>query len=416
MFLLLPLTSFGQVDYYFPPVSGDEWDTYSFEDVGWCDDQLPALLNYLDEQATKAFIVTVDGKIVIEEYFGTFTADSVWLWNSAGKSLTSVLVGIAEQESLLNLDDPASDYLGQGWTSCSSEDEDLITIRHQLMMTSGLDDGVEDPYCTDPACLTCIAVPGERWAYHNGPYTNLDGVISAATGMSLNMWVFNRITQPTGITGVFFPFGYNNVFISKPRSLARFGSLALNQGNWNGTQIVNSTYAQTMVQPSQNLNESYGYLWWLNGQDSFMLPGTQFVFNGSAMPNVPDDAYAALGKDGQILLVVPSMNLTMVRMGTFADNSLLISNILANNIWPYLEALMCVNVDESATPNIYVAPNPSHGQFTIAGVTGNPKTTVFDMAGRKVHEGAGTQLSLDHLQAGIYFLHVEGSMLRIVIE
>lgn len=131
---------------------------------------------------SKAFLVLKDGRIVIEHYFGTFTQDSLWYWASAGKSLTAFLVGKAQEEGFLDINDPSSDYLGAGWTSCTPLQEGAITVRNQLTMTTGLDDGTGDTDCTDPACLQYLARPGTRWAYHNAPYTMLDGVISMRPG------------------------------------------------------------------------------------------------------------------------------------------------------------------------------------------------------------------------------------------
>jgi CubicO group peptidase (beta-lactamase class C family) len=169
-------------------------------------------------------------------------------------------------------------------------------------MTSGLDDGVTDHHCTLDTCLTYLADAGTRWAYHNGPYTLLDAVIENATGQTLNAYTTQKLKIPTGMTGLFYTSGYNNVFVSKPRSMARFGLLILNNGNWNGNQIMtDATYFNEMINTSQQLNESYGYLWWLNGKPSYMLPGLQFQFQGSLNPNAPDDMVAAMGKNGQFL-------------------------------------------------------------------------------------------------------------------
>jgi hypothetical protein len=66
--------------------------------------------------------------------------------------------------------------------------------------------------------------------------------------------------------------------------MARFGLLIQGNGAWNGTQLINSTYFNEMVNTSQNLNKSYGYLWWLNGKPSFMVPTSQIVFLGSYAP------------------------------------------------------------------------------------------------------------------------------------
>ena len=181
------------------------------------------MYDLLEDSNTKVFIMLKDGKIVLEKYFGTFVQDSVWYWASAGKSLTSFLVGLAQEEGFLTISDTTASYLGDGWTACTAEEEEKITIRHQLTMTSGLDDYVPEPFCTLDTCLQYKADAGTRWAYHNGPYTLLDDVMEAATGQTLNSYFNQKVRIPTGITGIFLPSGYNNVFYSKPRSMARYG-------------------------------------------------------------------------------------------------------------------------------------------------------------------------------------------------
>lgn len=159
-----------------------------------------------------------------------------------------------------------------------------------------------------PSCLQYLADPGTRWAYQqNAPYTLLDGVIAGATGASFSNYFNTHIRNPIGMDGFWFPAGYNNVYFSKARSMARYGLLALNRGIWNTDTILHDTgYFTDMTTPSQGLNESYGYLWWLNGQPSFMIPTVQFVFPGMLMPDAPTDMFSALGKNDQLLNVVPT--------------------------------------------------------------------------------------------------------------
>ena len=116
---------------YFPPINGNEWQTLSPASLGWCEERIDSLYNLLEENNTKAFIVLKDGKIILEKYFGTFQQDSVWYWASAGKSLTACLVGIAQQEGFLSIEDTTSTYLGEGWTACTPDQEEKITIRHR---------------------------------------------------------------------------------------------------------------------------------------------------------------------------------------------------------------------------------------------------------------------------------------------
>jgi CubicO group peptidase (beta-lactamase class C family) len=203
---------------YFPPLIGDQWETISPASLGWNVSQIDPLFDFLSQNNTKAFIVLKDGRMVLEKYFGTFRQDSLWYWASAGKTLTSFLVGIAQQEKYLSINDATSRWLGTGWTSAPRDKENLITVRHQLTMTTGLDDGVADPYCTEPQCLIYKADAGTRWAYHNGPYTLLDSVIQAATGQTLNQYFIAKVRNKIGMNGAFIKVDYNNVYICSPHS------------------------------------------------------------------------------------------------------------------------------------------------------------------------------------------------------
>ena len=406
--------------YYFPPLTGNAWDTISPASLGWCQPQLDSLTDYLQSRDTKAFLVLKDGKIVVEEYFGSFTKDSLWYWASAGKSLTAFLVGMAQQEGYLSIDDTTSRIIGPGWTSCTTAQEERITVRDQISMTTGLDDNVPDKDCTDPACLQYLADAGARWAYHNAPYTLLDTVLEAATGQTLNMYLQQKVKAPTGMTGVFLKLGYNNVFFSTARSMARYGSLILNNGNWNGNQLMTDTaYFNQMINTSQNLNLSYGYLWWLNGKSSYMLPGSQFVFPGSMTPNAPADMIAALGKNGQMLNIVPSQNLIWLRLGN-EPNAGFVPNFFNDTIWQKLNAAMCqltaVDQPQWLLP-FSVFPNPVSAGVDVviqSGFTG--RCVLTDMTGRVIRKfdlyTGENKITLDGLQPGAFLLQVESDGIK----
>lgn len=396
-----PAAAQGQL--YFPPVQASApWETEDPEALGWCTDQLPPLLDFLEESNTKAFIVLKDGKIVIEEYFGTFTADSNWYWASAGKSLTAFLVGRAQQEGSLDINAPTSTYLGTGWTSLAPEQEEAITVWHQLTMTSGLDDGIPgNNDCTDPACLQFLAEPGTRWAYHNGPYTLLDPVLESATGINLNTFLFTRLSQTTGISGLYLQVDFNNVFFSRARSMARFGLLMQGGGAWAGTPILNdAAYYQAMITPSQPLNEAYGYLWWLNGQSSYLLPGIQFPLPGPLMPDAPLDVYAAMGKNGQLINVSPSNGLVVVRMGDL-PGGIFVPNVYNNEIWQHLNAVLCLStaVEERDQDRVQLFPNPASDRIELRmdASLGMGDLTILDGLGRTVlsQRITGERLLLD---------------------
>lgn len=423
LFILLLIIGFEtKAQTYFPPLVGDAWDTIDPADLGWCEDSILMMYDYLEQTDSKAFIVLKDGKIVLEKYFGTFTKDSLWIWNSAGKTLTAYAVGIAQTEGFLDINDVSSDYLGSGWTSLTAPQESAVKIIHQLTMTTGFDDGVTDFYCTDPACLQYLADPGTRWAYHNGPYTMLDGVITNATGMTLNQWVNQQIKTKIGMTGSFFPSGYNRIFVSNARSMARFGLLLSQDGMWGATTVQSDlTYLNAMRTPSQSINPSYGYLTWLNGQSSFMLPSVQFSFTGSPMPNAPSDLYAALGKDGQIINVAPSDGLVLIRMGSSMGASL-VGNQYNDTIWQYMNRLNCpATILEQDLFSLSISSNPNNGSCTITGLKEDDKIELFNSVGQAIlfDENSGI-FEISKPRRGLYFVHVERmgkiSVLRLIVE
>ncbi|MEO0339935.1 MAG: serine hydrolase domain-containing protein [Bacteroidota bacterium] len=332
---------------YFPPLNSGVWENTDPEELGWNTSALGDLLNYLEENNTRAFIILKDGKIIIEEYFGEnilgttpFSQNTLWYWASAGKTLTATLAGIAQQEDDLNIENPTSDYLGEGWTSLPSEKEQLIKVKHQLTMSTGLDYNVADLDCTLPSCLQYKVDPSQQWFYHNAPYTLLEKVIESATGIDYNTYTDQKIESLIGMDGQWRKQNYNNVYWSTARDMAKFGLLMLNQGKWNGTEVLSDNqYYDQMVNTSQDLNPSYGYLWWLNGKSSIIPPSVPNSFNVPLADHAPDDLYAGMGKNGQFVEAIPSENLVVVRMGQAPDGSL-VPITFHNEMWEKIDLVI----------------------------------------------------------------------------
>ena len=341
-----PVTEIETESTYFPPVNSNEWNTISPESLEWNLSALNDLETFVDNADTRALLIIKNGKIAYEHYNGkgllggNFSSISSWYWASAGKTLMSFMIGKAQQEGFLNIDDRSSDYLEEGWTSLSKTREDLITIRNQLTMTSGLIDIGNNSDCTDPECLEYLANPSTRWAYHNAPYTLLDGVIESATDLDFDAYFSSRLKDKIGMDGLWSYLGFNHVYFSTARSMAKFGLLILNQGKWGDDVIIEKdSYFEDMTNTSQDINLSYGYLWWLNGKSSYKTPIVQNTFSGILTPNAPDDMYSALGKNGQFLCIVPSQNLIVIRMGNNPDQSLVPINFL-NQLWEKINAVI----------------------------------------------------------------------------
>lgn len=306
---------------YFPPTDAvGEWETITPTSLNWNTSALTVLDDYLETTSTYGFIILHKGRIAHERYWNGWNRETAYYWASAGKTLTAYLVGVAEQRGELALDDPSRLYLGVGWTSMTPEQEAAVTIRHQLTMTPGFNefhDGLNGLDCETPSCLTYQAPPGTRWAYHNASYLRLIDVLEAATGQTRNQYTATHIRNPLGMSSKAAWFlNEGNVFVSTTRDAARWGLFIENEGRWDGRPAsVSEAYFEAMTRPSQNLNLAYGYLWWLNGQSSYLQPIIRQETQGPLIPSAPADLIAGLGKDDKKVYVVPSLDLVVVRLG-----------------------------------------------------------------------------------------------------
>lgn len=323
---------------YFPPLSGNTWETMSMAKLGWNESAVPALKEYLAGKNTKSFMILVNGKIVMEEYFNGHTPSSVWQWNSAGKTLVSAATGIAQAEGLMLIDEKVSRYLGSGWTSEPADKEDLITSRHLLTMTSGINDERE---LITKAGMTYLVDAGTRWSYHN-VFQKLMDVVSAASGESYETFFNTRIRDKIGMDGYWNNGVIFTIYHSTTRSMARFGLLALNGGKWENEQIIDGQFFRESTQSSQDINPAYGYLWWLNGKTRYMIPGGQKVFDGPLVPNAPASMFAAMGAEDQRLYIIPDKDMVIVRMGNSSDpqNSSFAVSGFDNELWQKINAVI----------------------------------------------------------------------------
>jgi len=165
-----------------------------------------------------------------------------------------------------------------------------------------------------------------------------------------------------------------------------------------------------MTNTSQDLNKSYGYLWWLNGKGSFMLPQSQIIFPGNLVPAAPDDMIAALGKNGQFINVIPSLNMVWIRMGEAPDSSP-IAFTYSRDIWNYLNALNCGSSQNKVkeTSQLVTYPNPVKDYIYLQSgkeiISWNYK--IFDSNGKQIMIGkTQDKINLSLLNAGIYLLQL----------
>ncbi|WP_313791470.1 serine hydrolase domain-containing protein [Lacinutrix neustonica] len=168
----------------------------------------------------------------------------------------------------------------------------------------------------------------------------MQDVISQASHTTWTNYFNTKLRDRIGMNGSWIFLGDLNVYWSNTRSMARFGLMLSAKGQWENTPIVSEGFIADATTASQDDNEAYGYMWWLNGKSTYRLPQTQLSFLGELIPNAPEDMFCALGKNDQKIYVVPSHNLVIVRMGDAADNATFGLSSFDNVLWEKINMVL----------------------------------------------------------------------------
>jgi CubicO group peptidase (beta-lactamase class C family) len=291
-------------DVVFP---GDDWETASPDSQGMDAGKLDQARAWLESHRSKSGLVVRHGRIVAEWYFGDARRTSKFAAYSTTKSLSSLATGLAIAEGQLALDHTVGRYL----PDAAPDPKKSITVKQLLSMTSGVhnDSGINQRADLFSYALKEVAMdfePGSKWEYNNTGLSLLSPVFQKAVGRPIDEYFDAKVFVPIGIRsddwtwerreGYALP--YSGCHLTS-RAMGRIGLLVLNRGKWNDRQIVPSSWLAESVQPSQSLNPSYGYLWWNNTTKKW--------------PGVPADAFAALGRWDNNILVAPSLDLVVIR-------------------------------------------------------------------------------------------------------
>jgi len=183
--------------------------------------------------------------------------------------------------------------------------------------------------------------------------------------------------------------------------------------------VIPENYYYEMINTAHDLNKSYGYLFWLNGKESFMLPQTEFVFPGSLLKNAPGDVYAALGKNGQSLNVSPSKGIILVRMGAASDQGDgEVAGQLNNAIWKFLNQVMGETsiVQDELGDKFAIKPNPASNFIEIYShkyqdASFAEQVEIYNVIGEclvksEVRNFGYVRLDISKLPVGIYILKI----------
>jgi CubicO group peptidase (beta-lactamase class C family) len=235
-----------------------------------------------------SLLIVRNGYLVLDAYFYPFQEDQVHDGASMTKSITSTLVGIAlGKHKLSSLGQPVLSLFPERQVGNRDERKDRMTIEHLLTMTSGLDCHSDHAELTLREMmqskdwvqfmldLPMVAEPGSKFEYCSGGMHLLSAIISQCTGSSALEFARHELFEPLGIQDVIWPsdahgvsHGWGDLHL-QPRGMAKIGYLWLNQGRWEGRQIVPVEWMQQATQPHSHPGHStaeYGYGFWVYPQ------------------------------------------------------------------------------------------------------------------------------------------------------
>jgi len=299
-----------------------------------------------------AVVIIRRGYLVAEWYENGARPDTTFNIYSCTKSFTGTAYGILFDDSILfeggrrekprsgqavDLDSPAYAYIPAGHPLTDPRKERIL-FRHLLSMTSGIPgesigiygiptaSGI-NPFeaalgryaikgrevATDLWASTLAAEPGSRWDYSDPAFSHLSLAFRHITGRELSQFMQERVFDPIGIEGLTWDLlGIDDGRIgqhSNPcgsihvsaRELARFGYLMARRGAWAGRQLVAPWWLELCTRSSQAIQPAYGLTWWVNTHGGW--------------PDVPHDAFAAMGFNTNLCCVIPSLDLIALRIG-----------------------------------------------------------------------------------------------------
>jgi len=304
----------------------DEWTVSPPADEGMDAETLEGARSYAfqDGKNTQGVVVVRHGRIVAEWYAPGADQDSWAASWSMSKSVASALIGIAIADGKIpSIDVKMSTYYPD-WAGTGRDD---ITLRDVLEMSPGLkwDESYEpaDMNTSDvinmvvresdqlafAASRPAATEPGTTFVYSSGTSMLLSGVIRQATGMEARDYAEEKLWGPIGVDRVDMwtdaaghTLTYCCVDMSS-RDFARFGQLYLDDGAWGSEQVVPASWVAASVAGSRAAPQTYGLQWWLDDA-----------------AGVPGDMFAAIGHDGQYIYVIPSLDLVVVRNGTYVKD------------------------------------------------------------------------------------------------
>ena len=331
----MDVSAASDVDYW--PTNG--WKVTSPEEQGVSTGALADMMEFIRERHLKVDSITIvrNGYLVMDTCFYPFPENTKHHLRSCSKSVISALVGIAIEKGYIKYaDQPVLSFFPDRTVANLDENKKKITLRHLLTMTSGLDcrDGNQDRWIGMYQMLgskdwtqwvldrPMKEAPGLHFEYSNCVTYLISAILQEATGMRSLDFARQHLFAPLGIDDASWDtnpqgvdFGYSRLWL-KPHDMAKIGWLYLNNGRWDGLQVVPAAWVESSVQgqvEAQPTFSRYGYQWW-----------------------VGDGFYAAVGASAQFIFVAPDENLVAVITGAtpMGQPFSMVRDLLKNFILP----------------------------------------------------------------------------------
>lgn len=288
---------------------------------------------------TDALLIIQNGKVVFEQYAAPTGPDTPHLTWSVSKSVMATVLGVAFGEGRFRLEDPVATYYP------AMQQHPQVRIRDLMHWASGLDWQEDYEYAPVKSSVVAMlytrgrkdmadytahhgvaAAPGERFLYSSGDSNLLAAALRQMVGpQHYADYPWTALFEPLGIERAVWERDAQGTFVGSSylyltaRELARIGQLMLDNGAWQGRQLLPAEWVTFTRTPFANAAAEPGEA----------MPGAQWWLNNTlAWPNAPADTFAALGHWGQGLYVLPKQKLIVVRYaddrdGSFQHNTLL---------------------------------------------------------------------------------------------
>ncbi len=314
-----------------PKQLNDGWLTENVKEFGINQTKLGQLiekvLNTEDFENTHSILISKDNKLVFETYFDGFNSKIPHDLRSASKSISSAVIGIAiDDEILENVNQKLFDFISPKYQYTKDPEKAKITIKDLLTMSSGLDvNGLAEEGYYQESTNWLKTVLESPMVHDAGTYTDygsanpflLGVIMDERLEMSLGKYMDQKLFEPLGIKNYInqtddtetTPYFGGGMHLT-PRDMLKFGQLYLNNGLWNGRQIISEEWVNdsfkkhTRLEDVKDKNE-YGYFWWHN---SYTIKGKKI------------ESIEARGAGGQYIFIIPELeSVVAITSGNFRN-------------------------------------------------------------------------------------------------